>query len=50
MIQTEHTVPTQICICGFTAGAGRWLMIPFDLSRPPLTYVQQAVDAQPEKV
>ncbi|GJE44388.1 hypothetical protein [Methylobacterium soli] len=49
VIQTEHTVPTQITFCGLTGGAGRWLMIPFDLSRPPLTYVQQAVDALPEK-
>ncbi|WP_162560969.1 hypothetical protein [Methylobacterium durans] len=49
VIQTENTVPTQICICGFTGGAGRWLIISFDLTRPPLTYVQQAVDALPKK-
>ncbi len=49
VIQTEYTVPTQICICGFTGGAGRWLMIFFDQSRSPLTFVQQAVDALPEK-
>ncbi|GEP07494.1 hypothetical protein [Methylobacterium oxalidis] len=49
VIQTEHTVPTQITFCGLTGGARRWLMISFDLSRPPVTYVRQAVDALPEK-
>ncbi|MER2266525.1 hypothetical protein [Methylobacterium oxalidis] len=49
VIQTEHTVPTQITFCGLTGGTRRWLIIPLDLSRPPVTYVQQAVDALPEK-
>ena len=41
VIQTEHTVPTQITICGLTGGAGPRLIIPFDLSRSPVTFVQQ---------
>lgn len=45
VIQTERTVPTQLILCGITGGARRWLMIPFDLTRSPITYVQQAVDA-----
>jgi hypothetical protein len=30
-------------------GAGRFLIIPFDLSKPPLTFTQQAVTGLPEK-
>ncbi|KQP00294.1 hypothetical protein ASF32_13735 [Methylobacterium sp. Leaf91] len=49
VIQTEHTVPTQITICGLTGGATIRLVIPFDLSRPPVTFVQQAVGNLPFK-
>jgi hypothetical protein len=49
VIQTEHTVPTQIFFCGALGGARRFLVIPFDLSKPPLTFIQQAVAGLPEK-
>ena len=42
VIQTETTTPSQITICGLTGGAERWLIIRFDLSRPPVTFIQQA--------
>src|ERR1700712_3531012 len=45
VIQTEYTVPTQITICALTGGARPRLIIPFDLSRSPVTFVQQAADA-----
>src|SRR4051812_22820527 len=48
VVQTEYTVPTQITICGFMGGAGPRLIIPFDLSQSPVTFIQQAVDAVPE--
>ena len=43
ILQTERTVPSQITICGLTGGARRWLWIDFDLSKPPITFVQQAL-------
>src|SRR3954454_2006563 len=49
IIQTERTVPNQITICGLTGGARRWLWIDFDLSKPPITFVQQALAALPER-
>jgi hypothetical protein len=49
IIQTERTVPSQITICGLTGGARRWLWIDFDLSKPPITFVQQALAALPER-
>jgi len=49
VIQTERTIPSQITACGLTGGAGRWLQIDFDLTRPPITFIQQAVSALPEK-
>ena len=49
IIQTERTVPSQITICGLTGGARRWLWIGFDLSKPPVTFVQQALAAMPDK-
>ncbi|MFD0935425.1 hypothetical protein ACFQ12_09545 [Methylobacterium trifolii] len=45
VIQTKYTVPTQITICGLMGGAGPRLIIPFDLSRPPITFVKQALNA-----
>jgi hypothetical protein len=50
VIQTERTVPSQIIFCGVTGGAERWLVIPFDLSKPPISYIKQALEALPEKV
>jgi len=49
VIQTELTVPSQITICGLTGRAGRWL-IGLDLSKPPITYIEQAIEALPNKV
>ena len=49
IIQTKETVPSQITMCGLTGGAERWLTIRFDLTRPSITFVQQALDALPEK-
>ena len=49
IIQTARTVPSQITICGLTGGARRWLWIDFDLSKPPITFVQQALAALPEE-
>lgn len=34
--------PSQITIYGMTGGAERWLKIPLDLSRPAVTFAQQA--------
>jgi hypothetical protein len=36
-------------MCGLTGGAGRWLMIRFDLSKPPLTYMRQAMEGLRDK-
>src|SRR4051812_25743247 len=49
ILQTERTVQSQITICGLTGGARRWLWIDFDLSKPPITFVQQALVALPER-
>jgi hypothetical protein len=49
VIQTERTVPSQITFCALTGGAERWLGIPFDVSKPPITYIRQALEALPEK-
>jgi hypothetical protein len=35
--------PSQIFIFGLTGGPERWLKIPLDLSRPPLSYAAQAL-------
>jgi hypothetical protein len=49
VILTELRVPSQITFCGLTGGAERWLVIPFDLSKPPISYIRQALEALPEK-
>src|SRR4051794_20667723 len=49
ILQTERTVPSPITICGLTGGARRWLWIDFDLSKPPITFVQQALAALLER-
>ncbi len=43
VILTERRIPDQIVICGLLGGAGAYLIIPFDLSRPSATFVNQAV-------
>ena len=35
--------PSQIWIFGIAVGAERWLKIPLDISKPPITYVEQAL-------
>lgn len=50
VIDTESKCPSQIVICGMTGGVGRWLIVPVDWSKPPLTFVRQVVDALPEKL
>lgn len=42
LIGTE-TRPTSIVLYGLTGGAEKWLRIPLDLSRPPVTYPRQAL-------
>jgi hypothetical protein len=49
ILQTENTRPSSITMCGITGGPRRWLRINFDLSKPPVTFVQQALAALPEK-
>jgi hypothetical protein len=46
----QRTVPSQITISGLMGGTGRFLHIPFDLSRPPITFIQQATDGLPTKL
>jgi hypothetical protein len=43
VILTERRVPDQIVICGLTGGPEIRLIIPFDLSRPSVTFVAQAI-------
>ena len=50
IIDTERTVPTQIMICGLTGGIDEWLLIRFDHSQPPITFIQQVLVALPEKL
>jgi hypothetical protein len=38
-------IPSQITICGLLGGARPRLMIPFDVSQPPLPFIRQAVSA-----
>lgn len=42
LLGTE-TRPSQITIYGMTGGAQRWLRIPLNLSRPPVTFAGQAL-------
>jgi hypothetical protein len=41
---TEHSVPTQIVMCGLTGGPERWLRIELDLTQSPITFVRQAIN------
>lgn len=47
VLHTSRTVPSQITMCGMTGGARRWLMVGLDMSRPPITFVEQALAAIP---
>jgi hypothetical protein len=42
LLGTE-TKPTQITFFGITGGAERWMRIPLDLSRQPVTFAAQAL-------
>ena len=39
----SERIPRQIVIYGFTGGPERWLSIPLDLSKPPVTYAAQVL-------
>jgi hypothetical protein len=39
----SETCPSSITIYGMTGGAERWLSIPLDTSRPPVTFAAQAL-------
>ena len=45
VIETQRRCPEQIVFCGFTGGVERWLIIRFDLSKSPITFVEQAIHA-----
>ncbi len=38
-----ETKPSSITVYGFSGGPERWLRIPIDCSRPPITYATQAL-------
>jgi hypothetical protein len=42
-LTTEHARPSSITMCAFTGGPDRWLKVPLDLARPPVTYADQAL-------
>ena len=42
LIGTESR-PSSIVLYGITGGASRWLRVPLDLSKPPITFAQQAI-------
>ena len=50
IIYTERTIPSQITFCGLTGGVERWLTIRLDESLPPITFIQQALAALPDKL
>jgi hypothetical protein len=49
VIVTERNVASQITFCALAGGPGTLLIVPFDLSQPPLTFVGQAVAGWPRK-
>lgn len=49
VLHTARTTPTQITMCGVTGGARRWLMVPLDVSQPPITFIGQALAALPTR-
>ena len=50
MIWTEETRPSSITMCGLSGGIERWLIIRFDTTEPPVTYISQAVAALRQKL
>jgi len=50
VILTERTFPSSIVMCGLTGGIERWLLIPLDRSRSPVTYIQQVMQELPDRL
>ena len=50
VLQGERTMPASITMYAFTGGSERWLKVGFDLSRPPITFVEQVLAALPSKL
>ena len=50
VIETESKCPSSIVICGMTGGVGRWLIVPVDSSKSPMTFVRQVLDILPTKL
>ena len=50
MIETESKCPSSIVMCGMTGGVGRWLIVPLDSSKSPMTFVRQVLDVLPTKL
>jgi hypothetical protein len=50
VIETASRCPSQIVICGLTGGIGRWLIVPLDSSKAPITFVRQVLDALPDQL
>jgi hypothetical protein len=49
VIITERRIASQITFCALAGGPETFLIIPFDLSQPPITFVRQAVAGLPRK-
>jgi hypothetical protein len=49
VIATKRKIPLQITFCALAGGPETLLIIPFDLSEPPITFVRQAIAGLPRK-
>ena len=49
VLVTERTVPTQITFCGLMGGPSRFLVIPLDTNKPPVTFVKQTLAGLPDE-
>jgi hypothetical protein len=49
VIFTERKIASQITFCALAGGPETFLIIPFDLSEPPITFVRQSVAGLPRK-
>jgi hypothetical protein len=49
VIVTGRRIASQITFCALAGGPETFLIIPFDLSQPPITFVRQAVAGLPRK-
>lgn len=50
VIETKSKCPSSIVMCGMTGGVGRWLIVPLDSSKSPMTFVRQVLDVLPTKL